>query len=137
MRMTPAPLIGFAVLLIGIAFQKPYLLVPIATVTFGLLDLITRHWWTSNRVGEWTSVSVLLKFISHFVALPGSSEWSLPSFFRFGGSCKPYWPPWPTLSVREAEAELDPEITSASMDKLFSNTEDQAALHWACRRDTE
>jgi hypothetical protein len=63
MRVTPGLIVGIVVLLIGIVFRKPYLSVPIATVVCSLIDLISRPWWTSERIGKWTSFIIILKFV--------------------------------------------------------------------------
>lgn len=68
MKINSSVLIATSVLLLGFFLNKSYLWIPLSVLTTGIIDLFTRQWVNSPRLGSATNFSVLLKF---FLALIG------------------------------------------------------------------
>ena len=63
MKINTAIIIAFLVLLLGFFFGKPYLWIPSSILAAGLIDLLTRRWVISNKLGTARNLSILLKFL--------------------------------------------------------------------------
>ena len=61
MRLNTAIVISLITLLLGFFFEKVYLLVPLSVLIAGIIDLFTRQWVMSDRVGQMQRLSVTLK----------------------------------------------------------------------------
>lgn len=63
MRINLAIIISFFVLIIGLFFGKPYLWIPSTVLAAGFIDLFTKSWIISDRLGSATTFSILIKSI--------------------------------------------------------------------------
>jgi hypothetical protein len=63
MRLNTAVVVSAFTLLIGGFFSESYLWIPATVLAAGFVDLFTRSWTTSNRIGANTGASIILKFI--------------------------------------------------------------------------
>jgi hypothetical protein len=63
MKINLTVIISGLTLLLGLVFGQPYLWVPVSVLLAGLVDLFTRSWVASNRLGRAVTLSVLLKFL--------------------------------------------------------------------------
>lgn len=63
MRLTSALVITAICAAWGSLAGHPYLWLPYTGVAASVIDLFTRTWVASPKVGEWAAASVLLKFI--------------------------------------------------------------------------
>ena len=61
MRLNTAIVISLITLLLGFFFEKVYLWVPLSVLIAGIIDLFTRQWVMSDRVGQMQKLSVTLK----------------------------------------------------------------------------
>jgi len=61
MRLNTAIVISLITLLLGFFFEKVYLWVPLSVLIAGIIDLFTRQWVMSDRVGQMQRLSVTLK----------------------------------------------------------------------------
>ena len=61
MRLNTAIVISLITLLLGFFFEKVYLWVPLSVLVAGIIDLFTRQWVMSDRVGQMQRLSVTLK----------------------------------------------------------------------------
>ena len=61
MRINNAIIISILTLIIGFFFNKPHILIPTSVLTPGVVDLFTRKWVISNRLGSAKNLSALLK----------------------------------------------------------------------------
>jgi hypothetical protein len=69
MRINLAIIISFLVLVIGIVFNQSYLWIPISVLIAGFIDLFTRRWVASDRLGSAQTLSVLLKSVLSLIIL--------------------------------------------------------------------
>ena len=63
MPLKPAIVISGVTLVVGIIFRESPLWIPASVLAAGIIDLLTRRWYSSNAVGEWVAVSITLKFL--------------------------------------------------------------------------
>jgi hypothetical protein len=63
MRLNTAVVIAGFTLLAGIIFGERHLWIPASILVAGSIDLLTRRWYASDAVGEWMTLSILLKFV--------------------------------------------------------------------------
>ena len=68
MRLNTSIAISVITLIIALLFGFSYLWIPVSVLVAGFIDLFTRQWVMSDRVGSMQNLSVSLKFI---VALVG------------------------------------------------------------------
>ena len=68
MRVNTATIISGGITIIGFSTNQPHLWIPMSVFIAGLIDLLTRSWVVSDRIGSARTVSVLLKF---FLSLNG------------------------------------------------------------------
>lgn len=68
MRINLAIIISLLVLSLGFFTDKPYLWIPISVLVAGFIDLFTRQWVRSGRVGRARNLSGIIKL---FFALTG------------------------------------------------------------------
>jgi len=68
MKLNTAIVISLLTLLLGVFFDQSYLWIPLSTLIAGSIDLFTRQWVMSDRVGEMQKFSMSLK---SFFALVG------------------------------------------------------------------
>ncbi len=61
MRINTAIIISLATLLLGFFFEQPYLWIPLSVLGSGFIDLFTRQWVMSNRIGQMQKLSMTLK----------------------------------------------------------------------------
>ena len=61
MKFNTTIIISLITLLLGFFFEQPYLWVPISVLVAGFVDLFTRQWVVSNRVGQMQKLSMTLK----------------------------------------------------------------------------
>ena len=69
MRLNNSTVVAGLTLLIGAAFSEGHLWIPMTVLAAGIVDLFTRSWVTSSRVGQWARVSVFIKFVLSLVGL--------------------------------------------------------------------
>lgn len=62
MKLSTAIIISGLTLLIGFVFSQPLLWLPTSILIAGLIDLFTRSWVASDRLGQARTMSMLLKF---------------------------------------------------------------------------
>lgn len=63
MRITVAIIISLLTVIIGLALAKPYTLVPVSFLIASIIEILTRRWVASRRLGSWTNLSFTLKLI--------------------------------------------------------------------------
>ena len=63
MRISIAVAISAFTLVLGFYFKQLYLWLPLSVMMAGLIDLFTRQWVMSDKLGRARTLSVLLKFI--------------------------------------------------------------------------
>ena len=63
MKFNTAIIIALITLLLGFFFEQPYLWVPLSVLGAGAIDLFTRQWVMSDRVGQMQKLSMTLKSI--------------------------------------------------------------------------
>jgi hypothetical protein len=63
MKINLAIIISVLVLLFGFITDKPYLWIPISVFIAGIIDLFTRQWVSSNRLGSAKTFSVIIKLL--------------------------------------------------------------------------
>jgi len=61
MKFNTAIIISFITLLLGFFFEQPYLWIPLSVLVAGIIDLFTRQWVMSDRVGQMQKLSMTLK----------------------------------------------------------------------------
>ena len=61
MKLNTAVIISLVTLLLGFFFEQPYLWIPLSVLGAGVVDLLTRQWVTSDRVGRMQGLSMTLK----------------------------------------------------------------------------
>ena len=61
MKFNTAIIISLVILLLGFFFKQPYLWVPLSVLGAGTIDLCTRQWVVSDRVGQMQKLSITLK----------------------------------------------------------------------------
>ena len=69
MRITFALVISAVTLLVGIYFAKPILWLPGLTLAASIIDLLTRDWVNSNRLGANMGASAILKMACSLIGL--------------------------------------------------------------------
>jgi len=67
-RLNAPTVIAGATLIVGLVFQKGQLWIPATVLAAGLIDLFTRRWVASNRVGKWPNADNFLKFVCALVS---------------------------------------------------------------------
>lgn len=60
-RINPAIIISFSITLLGFFFKQPYLWIPLSVLATGIIDLFTRRWVMSDRLGSARTLSIMLK----------------------------------------------------------------------------
>lgn len=63
MKINLAIIISVLVLLLGFFKDQPYLWIPMTVLIAGMVDLFTRRWVSSDKLGSAQSLSVILKFV--------------------------------------------------------------------------
>ena len=63
MKLNSAILVAAVVLTIGLIFEQTALWVPASVLVAGTVDLFTRSWVRSDRIGSARYLSVLLKLV--------------------------------------------------------------------------
>lgn len=63
MKMNLAIIISVLVLLIGFSTNQPYLWIPATVLITGIIDLFTRQWVFSDRLGSAQTFSAMLKLL--------------------------------------------------------------------------
>ncbi len=63
MRFNTSIIIAGITLVVGVLFQQPHLWVPLSVLVAGVIDLFTRQWVMSDRLGRMREVSALLKML--------------------------------------------------------------------------
>ena len=71
MKLNTAVIISGITLLLGIGFSQPYLWVPLTVLIAGIIDLFTRKWVASDRLGRALRLSVFLKFFFSLIGFYG------------------------------------------------------------------
>ena len=61
MKINLAIIISAVVLPIGLFTDKPYLWIPISVLIAGIIDLFTRQWVSSDKLGSSRTFSAILK----------------------------------------------------------------------------
>jgi len=62
MKINTSVIISAIALAVGLFLNEPYLWVPLSVLIAGLIDLSTRQWVISDRLGSAQRFSILLKF---------------------------------------------------------------------------
>jgi len=63
MRLNTAIIISGVTLSVGFFFDQPYLWIPLSVLVAGVIDLFTRQWYVSDRLGSDRGFSILLKLL--------------------------------------------------------------------------
>lgn len=63
MRLNTSIVIAAITLLAGFVFQQPHLWIPLSVLVAGIVDLFTRQWVMSDRLGRMKELSALLKML--------------------------------------------------------------------------
>jgi hypothetical protein len=63
MKINLAVIISVLVLLSGFFADKPYLWIPMSVLIAGVIDLFTRQWVSSDKLGSSQSLSSILKLL--------------------------------------------------------------------------
>lgn len=63
MRFNTSIIIAGITLIAGVVFQQPYLWIPLSVLAAGVVDLFTRQWVMSDRLGRMREVSAFLKML--------------------------------------------------------------------------
>lgn len=63
MRLNTSIVIAGVTLIAGVVFQQPHIWVPLTVLVAGVIDLFTRQWVMSDRLGSMTELSLFLKMI--------------------------------------------------------------------------
>ncbi len=63
MRIRLAIIISLLTSIIGVIFSKSYILIPFSFLIASIIELPTRRWVASERLGRWTSASMIVKFL--------------------------------------------------------------------------
>jgi len=71
MRLNTGIVVSAVVLLAGWLMSAPSLWVPGATLVACIIDLFTRSWVVSDRLGSSVTLSVILKFILSLIGFLG------------------------------------------------------------------
>lgn len=63
MRLNTAIVVSFVTLAIGLIFGEQHLWIPASVLAAAAIDLFTRQWVVSDRLGSSRNLSSILKFI--------------------------------------------------------------------------
>jgi len=63
MKINLAIIISVLVLSLGFFTDQPYLWIPISVLIAGIIDLLTRQWVSSDRLGSAQTFSAILKLL--------------------------------------------------------------------------
>ena len=63
MKFNTAIIISLITLLLGFFSEQPYLWIPLSVLVAGIIDLFTRQWIMSDRIGQMQRLSMTLKSI--------------------------------------------------------------------------
>lgn len=63
MRISRSIVISFIALVIGFLFNKPLLWLPVTFLLAGIIEVYTRAWVASPRLGQWQNFSMFIKFL--------------------------------------------------------------------------
>jgi hypothetical protein len=63
MKLNIAIVISAATLLAGFFFHQPYLWIPVSVLLAAVIDLYTRQWVMSDRLGSAQNLSMFLKMV--------------------------------------------------------------------------
>ena len=63
MKLNLSIIVSFLTLVLGLIFSKTSIFIPFSVVIASIIDLSTRQWIKSSRLGGMTSISVLFKFV--------------------------------------------------------------------------
>ncbi len=63
MKINLSIIISAIVLIVGLIFNQLYLWIPITILVAGFIDLFTRGWVFSDRLGSSRNISIILKFL--------------------------------------------------------------------------
>ena len=69
MKINLAIIVSFIVLLIGLFVGENYLWIPISVLIAGVIDLLTRQWVISDRLGSVQTLSIMLKSLLALIGL--------------------------------------------------------------------
>lgn len=88
MKLNTALVISAITLILGLVFSKAYILLPVSVVIASIIDIFTRQWVVSDRVGSMLKISILLKVLFAgigFYAMLGQflCIWLLGEWFIF------------------------------------------------------
>jgi len=61
MKLNTALIISALTLILGLVFSKSYIILPLSIMIASIIDLFTRQWVASNRLGSMANTSVILK----------------------------------------------------------------------------
>ncbi|MDO8676043.1 MAG: hypothetical protein Q7K16_00045 [Candidatus Azambacteria bacterium] len=63
MKINLVIIISALVLLLGFFTDQSYLWIPVTVLIAGIVDLFTRRWVSSDKLGSAQSLSVIMKFV--------------------------------------------------------------------------
>ena len=68
-RLNSAVVVAVITILLGVVFKQHLLWIPISVLTAAIVDLQTRGWYNSYRVGSMAGLSTGLKFVCSLIGL--------------------------------------------------------------------
>lgn len=69
MKMTNAFVISSITLVAGLIFKAPLLWIPTSIVIASLIDMSTRRWVLSDRLGTSQNASIIIKFVLSLIMM--------------------------------------------------------------------
>lgn len=69
MKLNTSVIISGITLLIGLFLHQPLLWVPVSVLAAGIIDLFTRQWVASDRLGSAANLSMLIKSLCSLAVL--------------------------------------------------------------------
>jgi hypothetical protein len=63
MKINLPTIISGLVLALGFFTEQPYLWIPLTVFIAGIIDMLTRQWVNSNRLGSAQAFSTIMKFV--------------------------------------------------------------------------
>jgi hypothetical protein len=67
MRLNTAMVVSAGTLIAGLVFVEDHLWIPASVLAAAIVGAGTRGWYSSDAVGEWAALSIILKFICALV----------------------------------------------------------------------